>query len=134
MKKILVFGVFDKFHPGHLDFLRQARSLGGELVAVVARDFVVARLKGKEPRDVETARVQSVLASGLVSRARFGDEMPGTYEVVSQENPDVIALGYDQDALAEDLENKIRAGILSTILLVRLASHKPEFFKSSLIN
>ena len=43
-KKVMVFGVFDRLHPGHLSFLEQA-SKHGNVVAVITRDDVVKALK-----------------------------------------------------------------------------------------
>jgi len=37
-KKVMVFGTFDIFHPGHRSFLNQAKKYGNYLIVVVARD------------------------------------------------------------------------------------------------
>lgn len=134
MKKILVFGVFDRLHPGHLHFLEEARALGESLVVIVARDSTVLRLKNKTPRDSEVARIKALLGVQNVSRSLLGDAELGTYDVLKQENPDVIALGYDQLGLKKDLEEKMGAGFLRKIPTVVLEAHEPEKYKSSLLN
>lgn len=43
---VLTNGCFDLLHPGHLDFLREARALGDLLVVGVNSDGAALRLKG----------------------------------------------------------------------------------------
>lgn len=74
----VVFGVFDKLHEGHRDFLRQAHELADECVVVIARDSAVAELKNKTPRDSETARIANVRAITGVAGAVLGDSEQGT--------------------------------------------------------
>ncbi len=133
MKKVLVFGVFDKLHPGHLHFLEQARALGEGLVVVVARDSIVMRLKKKIPLHSEMARIKALNMVQNVSRALLGDAELGTYHVLREEKPDLIALGYDQKNLRLDLEEKMERGFLPKIPLVYLDPHQPEIYKSSLM-
>ena len=49
IKKVMIFGTFDKFHPGHINFLKQSEQYGDYLIVVVARDITVKKLKGKMP-------------------------------------------------------------------------------------
>lgn len=133
MKKVLVFGVFDRLHPGHLHFLEQARALGDELVVLVARDSIVELLKNKTPRENEMARVRGIKGVKNVSQVKLGDSELGTYTVLKEERPDLIALGYDQDGLRADLLKRMEEGSLPQIPLVTLVAHMPEQFKSSLL-
>ena len=45
LKRILAVGVFDLLHAGHLHYLEQAKSLGDELVDIVAHDDTVWKRK-----------------------------------------------------------------------------------------
>lgn len=45
-KKVLVGGVFDIIHYGHIHFLREAKKLGDHLVVAIESDTNVGRLKG----------------------------------------------------------------------------------------
>lgn len=127
-RRVMVFGVFDGLHEGHRAFLRAAKKRGGELIVVVARDSAARLLKKKTPRFDENARARAIRASGLADRVVLGDQKQGTYRVIAHWKPDIICLGYDQQALAENVKNKIRG-----IRLVRLMAHKPEKFKTSLL-
>jgi len=104
MTTVLTFGTFDAFHPGHEFVLARAAELGDRLVVGVARDAHVVALKNKNPRDDEQARLDRILAHPLVSDARLCDEELGSYRILDELKPDVIALGHDQVALQESLE------------------------------
>jgi glycerol-3-phosphate cytidylyltransferase len=45
MKKVLVFGVFDLFHFGHLRLLKRAAKLGDYCIAAVQNDEYILRYK-----------------------------------------------------------------------------------------
>jgi len=131
-KRVMVFGVFDGLHEGHRRFLAMARECGDELIAVVARDDMVWTLKQKTPVQNESQRLQALAAMNEVSHAELGDSEIGTYDVVKEHQPDVICLGYDQDALAKDLTRAMQQGVILAIPLRRITAHKPESFKTSL--
>lgn len=130
----VVFGVFDRLHDGHRDFLRQASELADKCVVIVARDSAVIVLKNKKPQESEDARLRNVRAVECVADAVLGDSEQGAYTVLKNLKPDVILLGYDQDWLERDLKEKVVAGTLPAIPLVRLNAYKPEQFHTSLLN
>ena len=45
MTKVMAVGVFDLLHAGHLHYVEQAKSLGDELIVVVAHDDTVRKQK-----------------------------------------------------------------------------------------
>ncbi len=126
-KVVMVFGVFDRLHPGHLDFLRQAQAHGDELIAVVARDTTVMKLKNRRAHYSETERLAMVRAVPHVTHAVLGDGEQGSYGVITEHQPDVICVGYDQHGLAEDLKEKN----VSPSTIVQLESHHPKKFHTS---
>ncbi len=128
----MVFGVFDRLHEGHRDFLRQAQARGDELIVVVARDGVVRMLKGKPPHEDEETRRKRVSEDVHVSFAVLGDETQGSYEIIAQYEPDVICLGYDQEELGRDLAMRMETGAVKKIALLRLVAFKPERYHTSL--
>ncbi len=93
---VLAFGTFDGLHPGHHAFLTRAARLGDRLIVGVARDNHVRTLKQKEPKQNEEARRAAVEALPYVSSAILSDEILGSYAILDQVHPDVIAFGYDQ--------------------------------------
>jgi FAD synthetase len=132
MKKVLVFGVFDGLHKGHLEFLRQAKTLGDYLVVAVARDEIAEKTKGKKPKQDVIARITALQAVPIVDVAVIGDEMEGSWKVVEQYAPKVIAIGYDQYDLAKALraEQKMR---IWKVAFVTLLPYEPEKYKSSIV-
>jgi len=132
-KKVMVFGVFDGLHEGHHAFLRAAKTRGRELVVVVARDEVVRQLKNKTPRHNERERLAAIARADNSARAVLGDPVLGTYGVIKEHKPDIICLGYDQDALAKDLEEKMKSGVLSAIPLYHIASYRQDHMHISLL-
>src|SRR5688572_21899709 len=102
---VMVFGVFDGLHEGHRAFLNFAQEQG-KLVVVVARDSVVQKLKNKTTNNKENARVEAIQKFLPDAEVVLGDEEQGSYEVIKKHNPDIICLGFDQQALAKDLQAK----------------------------
>ena len=129
----MVFGVFDRLHPGHVSFLEQAAGMGGELIVVLARDASVLELKNKTPHHSEQERMHAVQNVSGVSSVLLGDEKLGSYKVIEMHQPDVICLGYDQHGLAQDIKKRIREGDLTAIPLTQLAAYQPEVFHTSLL-
>jgi cytidyltransferase-like protein len=107
---VLVFGTFDGLHEGHRYFLRRARSLGDRLVVSLSRDEFVRAFKAKSPRHDETQRRLRLEASGLADAVHLSDPVPGSYDILAKTRPDIVCLGYDQDALEGNLRRWLQAG------------------------
>lgn len=139
-KKVVVFGIFDGVHEGHRSLFRQAlectRSdleIGVELIVIVGRDSASLRWKNKKPQHSEKTRLSLVSKEAGVARAVLGDEEQSSYKVLEDINPDVICLGYDQDALEGDIKRWL-SKIRRNIPLIRLKSYQPETHHNSLKN
>lgn len=130
-KKVMIFGTFDHFHAGHEDYIKQAKALGNHLIAVVARDETVTKIKGRKPDNDEKTRLQAVKTHPLVDKAVLGN--PGDkFKVILKFQPDILALGYDQYVFTFLLPKFIIKNKLK-ITINRLNPYKPEIFKSSLL-
>jgi len=107
VKRVMAVGVFDLLHAGHLHYLEQAKSLGDHLTVVVAHDDTV-RLRKHEPVTGQDLRCRLVNGLKPVDSAIIGNppNVP-IFDILPQVNPDIIALGYDQ----EHAEEKIRASL-----------------------
>lgn len=130
-KKVMVFGVFDRLHPGHRAFLKQAERYGKKLIVVVARDSVAWRLKKKKPKQSERVRLRVIRKVRGVSRAVLGDQRQSTYGVIKKYKPNLICLGYDQKWLGIDLKKRIKRKLVPRIRVIKLKPYHPEKFKSS---
>lgn len=130
MKKVMVFGTFDIFHKGHMDFFRQAREYGEYLIVVVARDKNVLKAKGKLPQNDENSRKKTIFESNLADNVVLGD-LNDQYKVIKEYRPEVICLGYDQKLSMEELKKKLKEYNLEKTLIASLKSFHPEIYKSS---
>lgn len=131
-KKVLVFGVFDLLHKGHEAFLTQAAALGNELIVAVAPDAIVQTLKQKIPRHNERERISKLRQLPMVTKVVLGDTEIGSYQVIIDENPDCIALGYDQQGLQSHLEDWLNERNLSIPLNI-LQPFEEHRYKTTLI-
>ncbi len=130
MKKVLVFGTFDILHPGHKYFLKQAKTYGDALIAVIARDLTVKQVKHEFPVNNERQRLEQVQKTEYVDKAILGSTGNDKYRIIEEINPDVICLGYDQTAFVQDLEAKLLEKSLKSEI-VRIDAYKPSKYKSS---
>jgi len=131
-KTVMVFGVFDGIHEGHRQFFKQAKRHGGYLIVAVAQDHIVEYLKGHLPERNLARRIDDLRKEPMVDEVALGDAELGTYEVVKKHRPDVIALGYDQTALKEDLKNHLKKFDWKLKIVVAKA-HEPDTHHSSLL-
>ena len=127
--KVMAFGTFDIFHPGHASYLRQARKLGDYLMVIIARDKTVFEVKKQKTRNNEQKRLKIIKNSGLAEKVVLGN-LKDKYAIIKKYRPDVIALGYDQKSFSEGLEEKLKEFKLKT-KIIRLKSYHPKIYKSS---
>lgn len=132
-KKILIFGVFDGIHEGHLSFINNAKKIGDHLIAIIARDSIVKGLKGELPKYNEVERIEAILKIPEIDRVLLGDPELSTYNILKEVRPDVVFLGYDQQALFEDLKKKMKNGDLKEMEIILDLPYKPEEFHSSIL-
>ena len=107
MIRVMAVGVFDLLHAGHLHYLEQAKELGDHLTVVVAHDDTV-RMRKHEPVTSQDLRRRMVAGLKPVDHAMVGNppSVP-MYDILPMVEPDIIAIGYDQ----EHAEAAIRAGL-----------------------
>lgn len=110
-KVVLATGAFDLLHYGHLNFLQEAKKMGGRdarLIVIVARDSTVEARKGKKPIVPEDQRRALIEALKPVDDAILGFEDMNYEAVIDRLNPDIIAVGYDQSDIKSSVEELIQ--------------------------
>jgi FAD synthetase len=122
MKKVMAFGTFDIIHPGHEYFLRESKKEGDYLIVVIARDLNVTRVKGK-PHNDEKTRLNNVKSMNIADEVLLGEKVIN-YDIINNNKPNVICVGYDQDTLGVEK-------LFPNIEIKKIGSHKPDVFKSS---
>jgi len=124
IRVVMVGGVFDLLHPGHIYTLKAAKSLGDLLVVIVATTSTALKLKkNRKIYHDEKHRQELVSSLSFVDLALIGEE--GTlYDTVSFVKPNIIALGYDQSHDEKEIQkNCLERGI--NLEVVRLTSPIP---------
>ena len=87
-------GCFDLLHLGHVDYLEQARHLGGALVVGLNTDASVSRLKPGRPLQDEQARARILASLAFVDAVvLFGEPTP--LALIEAVRPDVLVKGDD---------------------------------------
>jgi D-glycero-beta-D-manno-heptose 1-phosphate adenylyltransferase len=120
-KIIFTNGCFDILHPGHVDYLTQARDLGGYMIVGLNTDNSVRKLNKAPNRPVndEMARAKVLAALACVDAVvLFDEETP--YELIKLIQPDVIVKGNDykaEEVVGYDIV-KSRGGEVITIPLL----------------
>ncbi|NIO20452.1 MAG: adenylyltransferase/cytidyltransferase family protein [Candidatus Aenigmarchaeota archaeon] len=105
VKKVLVGGVFNLVHPGHVFFLKKAKELGNYLIVVVANNRT-AHLTKKYPIVDQKIRKRNIEKLGIVDKVVVGDRID-FMNVVRKEKPNVIVLGYDQKINEKELNKML---------------------------
>jgi D-beta-D-heptose 7-phosphate kinase/D-beta-D-heptose 1-phosphate adenosyltransferase len=107
-KIVFTNGCFDILHPGHVVYLRTARSLGDVLIVGVNSDRAVRELKG-EQRPILNQQERCAVLSGLESVSYvivFDERTP--LNLIKSISPDVLVKGgdweFDQIVGREEVE------------------------------
>lgn len=133
MKRVVAQGTFDILHPGHVHYLREARSMGDELHVIVARGENVTHKKG--PVISDRQRVDMVDALDPVEQAHLG-HLDDIFVPIERLDPDVIVLGHDQYHDNTTIERKLHdRGIDCTVRRAsrRDPTHEDEILSSRAI-
>ena len=105
--RIMAGGVFDLLHAGHLHYLEQAKALGNHLTVVVAHDDTV-RIRKHEPVTNHDLRRRMVQGLKPVDEAIVGNSPDvSIFEILPVVNPEIIALGYDQEHAEDSIRQKL---------------------------
>lgn len=124
--RVMVFGTFDVFHPGHRFFIEQAMKRGKELVIVVARDETVRKIKPslRTPEEIRKKILEEAFPKAIVVLGDTRDYL----KVVREYRPDLVCLGYDQIGFSKELEKAF-----PELPRERIRAFHPECYKSSLV-
>src|SRR5688500_8060756 len=91
-------GVFVLLHPGHVQYLEEARALGSALIVAVNSDRSVRAIKGAgRPVNPQGERAEVLLALGCVDAAVIFDENTPR-EIIHDIQPDILVKVADLDA------------------------------------
>ena len=117
MKRVLVGGCFNKIHPGHIKFLKEAKKLGDYLIVVLAHDK-----NNKKPYKVPAnIRKENLKKLKIADKIIIGHESDFK-KTLEKEMPDIIALGYDQ-VLPKNLEDYVKENNIKIVRIKRFGNY-----------
>lgn len=122
----MVFGVFDSLHEGHKHFLSNAQEKCDELYVAVAQDSIVELLKGKKPRQTTAERIHALESYDRSLNVVPGDTELGSWKILRNIRPDIVFVGYDQEAIGEEIK-------ALSIPVEAVSAHEPHKYKSSFL-
>ncbi|HSX58541.1 MAG TPA: adenylyltransferase/cytidyltransferase family protein [Candidatus Saccharimonadales bacterium] len=131
MNRVAVFGTFDIFHPGHTSFLKQAKKQSDYLLAIVARDINVEKVKGTLPTNFETKRGEVVRQQKIADKVVLGSKTHNYFRTLRTYKIDKIVLGYDQKPTIFELRKQLKRHRLPHVTVTRVRAYNPSKFKSS---
>ncbi len=131
MKRGVVFGTFDHFHPGHEWFLLQASKQCNHLTVIVAHDADVEKRKGRMPSQPLAKRIKNVQLFLPLATVCAGDTRERQWSVLNHEHIDVCVIGYDQTGLRNAIE-EFQQQHQQPFAIIQLGSYFPEKYKTSL--
>jgi len=124
IRVVFIGGGFELIHYGHVYTISKARSLGDVLVVSVARDSTIRKRKDREPLISEDDRVRLLSSLREVDAAILGVE-GDIYVTLQRVKPDVVALGYDQYHMEDDVRREAKRRGMK-LRVVRLDSPYPH--------
>ncbi|KKN12791.1 hypothetical protein LCGC14_1012900 [marine sediment metagenome] len=102
MNTVMVTGHFDPFHDGHLDYLKQARELGGFLFCVVSTDKQLMIKKGnvnipeEGRREIVRLILQGMGVKNIVFLNIFDVDTTSVANVIRMFKTDIFFRGGDK--------------------------------------
>lgn len=125
--KIFIAGTFDPLHIGHQWLLWNATKKATELVVILATDVMVHKIRGRSSHFSEQERMLRLQKEELPhTTVRVGREDGDFLQTLREESPDVLLLGFDQNA-----NEKLIQAEFPELEIRRAKKYFPEFFKSS---
>ena len=96
MKVSFVNGCFDVLHPGHIELLKYARSLGDYLIVAIDSDRKVAEMKGPE-RPIFSQHDRSTMLAAIryVDVIHVFDTKEDLEDLLESISPDIMVVGSD---------------------------------------
>lgn len=96
MNIVFVNGCFDVLHPGHIELLKYARSLGDYLIVAIDSDRKVSEMKGPE-RPIFSQHDRSTMLSAIryVDVIHVFDTKEELEDLLESISPDIMVVGSD---------------------------------------
>jgi rfaE bifunctional protein nucleotidyltransferase chain/domain len=96
MKKVFVNGSFDILHPGHIELLNYAKSLGNHLMVALDSDERISKRKGPN-RPINNLKFRLTMMSNIkaVNSVKYFSSDKELIDIISNYSPDFMVIGND---------------------------------------
>jgi len=127
-KIVIIFGVFDMLHPGHVYFIERALEHGNELHICLATDEYVFTYKGKNTRNnykIRKIGLKNKFPNVIIHK---GDDEIGEWSIFKELNPDVIVFGHDQKLL---MKTVVETGLAEGSEIIEISPHNSDIYSTT---
>ena len=127
--KVITFGTFDLLHIGHINILKNAKSLGDELIVGVSTDKFSIEKKNRKPIYNENDRKQILESLKVVDKVFFEESFEKKREYIKKYNADIFVMGNDWEGRFDEFNDicKVvyfdRTPSISTTKLIEIISN-----------
>lgn len=127
--KVITFGTFDLLHIGHINILKNAKSLGDELIVGVSTDKFSIEKKNRKPIYNENDRKQILESLKFVDKVFFEESFEKKREYIKKYKADIFVMGNDWEGRFDEFKDicKVvyfdRTPSISTTKLIELISN-----------
>ncbi len=127
---VLIGGVFDVLHAGHIEHLEEAKSLGNYLIVHVASDKRVAKKKGKDRPFMPQEDRSKILAAIRHVDFVFIEDVPHyDRRIIDMLRPDVLML--NSEAATDEIKEYIAT--IDSVLSVVISDAPKRNYSSKII-
>ena len=103
--KVITFGTFDLLHIGHINILKNAKSLGDELIVGVSTDKFSIEKKNRKPIYNENDRKQILESLKFVDKVFFEESFEKKREYIKKYNADIFVMGNDWEGRFDEFND-----------------------------
>jgi len=103
--KIITFGTFDLLHIGHINILKNAKSLGDELIVGVSTDKFSIEKKNRKPIYNENDRKQILESLKFVDKVFFEESFEKKREYIKKYKADIFVMGNDWEGRFDEFND-----------------------------
>jgi len=103
--KVITFGTFDLLHIGHINILKNAKSLGDELIVGVSTDKFSIEKKNRKPIYNENNRKQILESLKFVDKVFFEESFEKKREYIKKYKADIFVMGNDWEGRFDEFND-----------------------------
>lgn len=130
--RVITFGTFDVFHPGHVNILERAKLHGSHLIVGVSSDELNKSKKGRFPIYCEEDRMHIIRSLRCVDEVFTEESLDLKEHYIKYYNADILIMGDDWQGKFDHLKNICdviylpRTPSVSTTEIIEIVKSSPK--------